>query len=34
MSKGLCHKCFSSNVIVTLVDDLPTCDSCIANPSS
>jgi hypothetical protein len=34
MGKGLCHVCFSSNVLVTLVEDLPTCDSCIANPSS
>jgi len=34
MSKGLCHVCFSSNVIVTLVEDLPTCNDCIASPSS
>lgn len=34
MSKGLCRVCFSTNVIVTLVDGLAICDSCIANPSS
>jgi hypothetical protein len=27
--KGLCHICFSSNVFVTLVDDLPVCNDCI-----
>ena len=34
MSKGLCHVCFSSNVLVTLVDDLPSCNSCIPKTSS
>jgi hypothetical protein len=34
MSKGLCNVCFSSNVIVTLVDGSAICDSCIANRSS
>ena len=34
MGKGLCHVCFSSNVLVTLVDDLPTCNSCIQKTSS
>lgn len=28
MNKGLCHVCFSSNVFVTLVEDLPTCNMC------
>jgi hypothetical protein len=27
--KSLCHVCFSSNVLVTLVDDLPVCNDCI-----
>ena len=34
MDNGLCHVCFSSNVFVTLVDDLPTCNSCIQKTSS
>jgi hypothetical protein len=34
MDNGLCHICFSSNVLVVLVDDLPTCNSCIQKTSS
>jgi len=33
MDNGLCNVCFSSNVLVTLVDDLPTCNSCIQKTS-
>jgi hypothetical protein len=34
MGKGLCHVCFTSNVLVSLVEGLPICNDCIANPSS
>jgi len=32
--KGLCHVCFSSNRIVTLVDGSAVCSDCIPKKSS